>query len=112
MMTSEGCWRETIVKGKRHLSTVGCALMMVFIMSLSVGCSTVKVHLYDQQILHPYLGTKTAVKEFINSFTDYYIYGQQFLMAMDVPFCFAADTLLLPYDIIIKIRRHQQMPSG
>ncbi|MEJ2622476.1 MAG: YceK/YidQ family lipoprotein [Candidatus Thiodiazotropha sp.] len=85
---------------------------MALLLSLSAGCSTVKVHFYDHHILHPYLGTETAVKEFIRSFSDYYLYGQPILMAMDVPFCFAADTLLLPYDLIIKIRRQQKMTSG
>ncbi|MEW8276164.1 MAG: YceK/YidQ family lipoprotein [Candidatus Thiodiazotropha taylori] len=34
---------------------------------------------------------------------------------MDVPFCFVADTLLLPYDLMVKLRRHQRqrpLPPG
>jgi uncharacterized protein YceK len=111
MLQSAG-WREQNFKGKRHFSTVVRALLMASCMSFSVGCSTVKVHLYDHQILHPYLGTKTAVKLFIRSFSDYYLHGQQMVMALDVPFCFVADTLLFPYDLMAKIRRQQQLPSG
>ncbi|MCG7984191.1 MAG: YceK/YidQ family lipoprotein [Candidatus Thiodiazotropha lotti] len=83
------------------------AVLVASILSLSVGCSTVEVHLDDHDILHPYLGTKTAVNKFIRSFSDFYLYGQQMVMAMDVPFCFVADTLLLPYDLMVKVRRHQ-----
>ncbi|MCG7872728.1 MAG: YceK/YidQ family lipoprotein [Candidatus Thiodiazotropha lotti] len=88
---------------------------MASIISLSLGCSTVKVHLDDHDILHPYLGTKTAVNNFIRSFSDFYLYGEQFVRAMDVPFCFVADTLLLPYDLMVKVRRHQRqrpLPPG
>ncbi|ODB82266.1 hypothetical protein A3194_18515 [Candidatus Thiodiazotropha endoloripes] len=91
------------------------ALLVASIISLSVGCSTVKVHLNDHDILHPYLGTKSAVKNFIRSFSDFYLYGQQVVMATDVPFCFIADTLLFPYDLMVKLRRHQRqrpLPSG
>ncbi|ODC02088.1 hypothetical protein A3197_21370 [Candidatus Thiodiazotropha endoloripes] len=91
------------------------AVLVASIISLSLGCSTVKVHLDDHDILHPYLGTKTAVNIFIRSFSDFYLYGEQFVRAMDVPFCFVADTLLLPYDLMVKVRRHQRqrpLPPG
>lgn len=91
-------------------------LLLIQIPFSLAACSTIKVHAYDHDILHPYLGTKTAVKAFVNSFSDYYIFGQQFLMAIDVPFCFAADTLLFPYDLIVRSNRHshakQQADEG
>ena len=82
-------------------------LASMLLLSVS-GCSTVKVHVYDHDILHPYLGTKTAVRGFFNSFTDYDYYGQPFLMAADVPLCLVADTLLFPYDFIVRVDRHKQ----
>ncbi|MCG8015514.1 MAG: YceK/YidQ family lipoprotein [Candidatus Thiodiazotropha sp. 'RUGA'] len=91
------------------------ALLVASILSVLMACSTVKVHLQDHDILHPYLGTKRAVHNFIRSFSDFYLYGEQFVRAMDVPFCFVADTLLLPYDLMVKVRRHQRqrpLPSG
>lgn len=77
------------------------ALCLLFITS----CSTVKVHSYDQNILHPYLGTKTAIDVFYDSFSDYVIYNQVTLAAMDIPFCFVADTVLLPYDLVVWLNR-------
>ncbi|MEW8239773.1 MAG: YceK/YidQ family lipoprotein [Candidatus Thiodiazotropha taylori] len=88
---------------------------MATILSVLTACSTVKVHLQDHHILHPYLGTKTAIHNFIRSFSDFYLYGEQFVRGMDVPFCFVADTLLLPYDLMVKLRRHQRqrpVPPG
>ncbi|MCG8089480.1 MAG: YceK/YidQ family lipoprotein [Candidatus Thiodiazotropha endolucinida] len=91
------------------------ALLVATILSVLTACSTVKVHLQDHHILHPYLGTKTAIHNFIRSFSDFYLYGEQFVRGMDVPFCFVADTLLLPYDLMVKLRRHQRqrpVPPG
>ncbi|MCG7966853.1 MAG: YceK/YidQ family lipoprotein [Candidatus Thiodiazotropha taylori] len=88
---------------------------MASILSVLTACSTVKVHLQDHDILQPYLGTKRAVHNFIRRFSDFYLYGEQFVRGMDVPFCFVADTLLLPYDLMVKLRRHQRqrpLPPG
>jgi uncharacterized protein YceK len=78
------------------------ALFTLFI----TGCSTVKVHSYDHEILHPYLGTETALDGFYDSFSDYVIHNQASLMAIDIPFSFVADTLLLPYDAVVWFVRH------
>ena len=80
-------------------------LLLVFPLSLT-GCSTVKVHASNHDILHPYLGTQQAIRGFYDSFSDYVIYNQATLMAIDIPFCFAADTLMLPYDLTVWLNRH------
>ena len=72
-------------------------ILMLFICS----CSSIKVHANNSSAVHPYAGTKLAVKSFFDSFVSYDYYGQPSLMAIDVPLCFFADTLLLPYDLII-----------
>ena len=103
--------RQRKNRKKRRFQSFGRAVLVASILSVSIGCSTVKVHLDDHDILHPYLGTKTAVNVFIRSFSDYYLYGQQVVMAMDVPLCFVADTLLLPYDLMVKTKRHQRQQN-
>lgn len=80
------------------------ALSSLFI----TGCSTVKVHNYNDNILHPYLGTKTAVSGFSKSFSDYVMYNQVTLMAIDIPFCFVANTLLLSYDAVAWFTRQNE----
>ena len=75
---------------------------------LATGCSTAKVHVYDHDILHPYLGTKTATRLFVRSFSEYSYYGQPFLMAMDIPLCLVTDTVLFPYDLIVRAKRHSR----
>lgn len=91
---------------KRCFQSICGALLVASILSVLTACSTVKVHLQDHDILHPYLGTKRAIHNFIRRFSDFYLYGEQFVIGMDVPFCFVADTLLLPYDLMVKLRRH------
>jgi uncharacterized protein YceK len=93
---------------KQYIRSCLLAALLLFVS----GCSTVKVHALNHDILHPYLGTKTAVKAFVISFKDYHYYGEQYLMAVDVPFCFVADTLLFPYDFIVHYRRHNQLGEG
>ncbi|MCU7937055.1 MAG: YceK/YidQ family lipoprotein [Candidatus Thiodiazotropha sp. (ex Dulcina madagascariensis)] len=81
-----------------------CCILAVLIFSfLMAGCSTLKVHLFEHEIVHPFVGTKTAVRQFGNSFTDFDYYGEQFLWAVDIPMCMVADTLLLPYDLYVSL---------
>jgi uncharacterized protein YceK len=83
---------------------VGILITLLLVISTS-GCSTINVHAVEKVPLHPYVGTKTAVNSFFSSFVDYDYYGQPFLMIIDVPFCIAADTLLLPYDVVVWVNR-------
>ena len=84
------------------------AIVVSFLLLSSAGCSTVKAHAYDYNILHPYLGTKTATRNFVRSFSQFTYYGEQILWAADVPLCLVADTVLFPYDLIVRNRRHNQ----
>lgn len=47
----------------------------------------------------PYLGTGKAFKNTADSIFDYDYFGEVFVRVWDIPLCFVADTLLLPYDI-------------
>jgi uncharacterized protein YceK len=80
-------------------------LLIIFILLPATGCSTIKVHARNHDILHPYLGTEQAVQGFYDSFSDYAIYNQATLMAIDIPLCLAADTIALPYDLVVWLNR-------
>lgn len=79
--------------------------LFCFAVLLLAGCSTIQVHSTQSGGLHPYIGTKQAFKGFANSFIDYDYYGQPFLMAVDIPLCLVADTLVLPYDVAVYLKR-------
>jgi uncharacterized protein YceK len=81
--------------------SIGLMLLLIFIN----GCSTVSVHIQNPNMVHPYVGTKVAIKRFFNSFVDYDYYGEQFLYGMDIPLCLVTDTVLLPYDLIVTLKK-------
>ncbi len=76
----------------RHFSA------LVLVVSLSSGCSTVRVHSDPAVTPGPYLGTKQALRKTKQSWYDYDYYGQVALQALDVPLSLLADTVLFPYD--------------
>ena len=63
------------------------------------ACSTIQIHSDNSIIPSPYLGTKYAAIKTLRYWKNYDFYGQVVLVALDVPLCLVADTLLLPYDI-------------
>ncbi|WP_455203760.1 hypothetical protein [Kaarinaea lacus] len=70
------------------------------VVGFTTGCSTIHVH-NDKSISvpGPYVGTKRAIKKTEYYWNNYSFYGQPLYVAMDVPLCFVADTLVLPIDL-------------
>ena len=62
------------------------------------ACSTIQVHSENGITPKPYLGTNYALHKTKKYWDHYDFYGQVVLVAMDIPLCLIADTLLLPYD--------------
>ncbi len=62
------------------------------------GCSSFRVHSDPDITPAPYVGTKQALRNTKQVWSDYDYYGQVALVALDVPLSAVADTLLLPYD--------------
>jgi uncharacterized protein YceK len=93
--------RQLILRVRHHLLSI---LLLYIVISLS-ACSSIKVHATNHDILHPYLGTERAIQGFYDSFSDYVIYNQATLMAIDIPMCLVADTLVLPYDLVVWLNR-------
>jgi uncharacterized protein YceK len=83
-------------------------VISIWLLSMTNGCSTINAHRSDHDILHPYLGTKSAVSHFYNSFFDYTYYNEATVRAVDIPFCFVADTILIPYDTFIWSKRQSR----
>lgn len=73
-------------------------LILLFLLTLLGGCSTIKKHQYND-VVHPYGGTARALDQAGKVWHDYQYFGQFTLYAMDVPLCLVADTLVLPYDL-------------
>ena len=76
----------------RNIST------LVLIFAQLGGCASIQVHSDPDVTPDPYLGTKQALRNTKRYWHDYDFYGQVALVALDIPLCVVADTLLLPYD--------------
>ncbi len=63
------------------------------------GCSTIQTHSGSQKYVYPYIGTAKAIAQAKKAWSDYDYYGEFYLYASDVPLCFIADTIILPYDL-------------
>ena len=84
-----------MLDGKAMIRNIS-ALVLVF--TLLNGCSSVRVHSDPDVTPAPYVGTKQALRNTKQYWYDYDFYGQVALVALDIPLCVVADTLLLPYD--------------
>ena len=74
------------------------SILLLMLSCLHCGCATIDAHQQPSSPA-PYVGTGQAIKNTANSVFDYDYYGEVMVKAWDVPLCFVADTLLLPYDI-------------
>jgi uncharacterized protein YceK len=73
--------------------------VILLLLTNLIGCSTIQVHLDNNITPSPYIGTKHAIKKTERYWRNYNYFGQAIFVAFDIPFCIAADTLILPYDI-------------
>lgn len=71
---------------------------MLMLVAFLAACSTIEVHSEIGITPKPYLGTIYALHKTKKYWGHYDFYGQVVLVAMDIPLCLIADTLLLPYD--------------
>ena len=74
-------------------------IIVVLLVAVLSGCSTIVVHSKKDATPPPYSGTKVALTTTKKLWYKYDFYGAVTLSVLDIPFSFMADTLLYPIDM-------------
>ena len=79
--------------------------VFLVVLSQSVGCSTVATHTVNASQAGPYSGTRQAWRNMKRSTEEFTLAGETWFHAIDVPFSLVADTIILPYDVMVDTQR-------